>query len=185
MNDLIAVIPEVRRLLLFNVGAWKSATFVFTASVNVVRGPSGSGKTTILRALLPLADEVLTTRFGSTRGTIGVEYSRREFEHDLPAMPTNDATASGLLSVGEQVFQSLDFALSRAKRGGCVLIDEEAFGSLDDQHCAQAVDLICSARCQSIVVLPFRLRPEQFAHARVFDCSCDGAGLATVQVREL
>jgi len=185
MNDLVNIVPEVRRLRLLNAGIWESASFDFSPRLNLIRGWGATGKSTILRALLPSASVALTARFGAGRGELRVEYARTDFRYELTEMPETGDTASATLSTGENVFRSFGHTLDQAKSGSCLLTDEELFDSLDVQHCAQAVEMIHSAECQCIMVVPFALSPEQFRQCRVFGCAIDRAGLATVQRRDL
>lgn len=175
MEDSLNIIPEVLRLHLINVGPWKSGLFEFSPRINVVQGQSGCGKSFILRALMPTANTQSTARFGSGNGTVTVEYERREFRYELPATSTSDTDDTVLLSQGQESMRLLRQTLQQAISGCCLLIEDDIFGSLDSRCCAEAVERINAAECQSIIVLPRSMKPERFRSPRVFECAYDSA----------
>jgi hypothetical protein len=177
MDHLLTIIPEVRRLHLLDVGPWKDAALKFTSGINIIRnvegGRGGCGKSIILRSLLPVADKNLHGRRGSEHGTIHIEYARPGWRYTAPKSHSPGADKATSSASGERIMQALDQAINRAQTGCCLCFDDEIFGPLDAQMCAEAIAMINKAKVQFILVLPSPVNPARFDSPRVFECAYD------------
>ena len=83
MNLPLFIIPEVRQFHLVNVGSRQELSLKFSPGINLITGQSGTGKSFVVHALLPAAAPRLSSRFGSTGGTITITYAQAKLEHSV------------------------------------------------------------------------------------------------------
>lgn len=176
MDNLIEIVPAIKRLELRQVGCWERLDLEFLPGLNIITEEgSAVGKTTIFKAILhsliPTSPMELrpTTTDGYEQGSVSIEFLSLNHSVGLHA-PYVNYEASKADSPGQAMFRRLSAFLAAATPTMALLIDESVTGVLDERYYGEAVKMLNAAKCQVICQIPHRLQPEHYPQARIFAC---------------
>ncbi len=173
-------VPEVRRLRLRNVETWRDLDMEFIPGLNIItdEGRRGSDKSEILRAVFQAFKEPaywgmrLTPGQGAKEGEISLELASAVISCRVGGVKRHDYDqGKALRSGGALSLFILGEAVRETPQGQALLIDDDVWGSLDDETFGQAMRILEEAKCQVVIALGRRhLERTNLSRARVFCC---------------
>lgn len=184
-NDFMAdsgieKVPAVRRLRLRNVERWRDIDMEFIPGMNIItdEGRQGSDKSEILRAVFQAFRE---PAYWGMRLTPGQEAKEGEISLELASAVISCRVGGAkrldynqkkaLRSGGALSLFILGEAVRETPQGQALLIDDDAWGSYDDETFGKAMRILEEARCQVVLAMGRRdLERANLPQARVFCC---------------
>lgn len=152
----------------------------FIPGLNIItdEGRRGSDKSEILRAVFQVFKEPaywgmrLTPGQGAKEGEISLELASAVLNCRVGWLKRHDYDqGKALRSGGGLSLFILGEAVRKTPQGQALLIDDDVWGSLDDETFGQAMRILEEAKCQVVIAMGRRhLERVNLSRARVFCC---------------